>query len=173
MKSPSLGKQIILLSIVPALVVSLILSVYFTYSEITHLSQMQKKYGELITRQVQTVANYSLSHHDIENLKSVLNTITDDDEVNYIKIVDLDNQEIFSTKPEPAEKQATSNFYSLLQNKQQKNKKNHKKNKNTQTNKNTKTKKKKKKKRKKNKKRESTTKRVKKKTKNTITNKKK
>jgi two-component system sensor histidine kinase BarA len=121
MKSPSLSKQIVLLSIVPALVVSLILSVYFTYSEITHLSQTQKKYAELITRQVQTVANYSLTHHDIENLKSVLNTIANDDEVSYIKIINLGNQEIFSTEPEQAKKQTPSYFHSLLKNNQPQN----------------------------------------------------
>jgi two-component system sensor histidine kinase BarA len=119
MKSPGLSKQIIILSTVPALVVGLILSVYYTYDEISHLSRIQKIYGELITRHVQSVSRYSLSHNDIDNLKSVLNTIAEDDEVSYIKIININNNEIFSTKAEHAEDQTPSFIHSLLQNNQQ------------------------------------------------------
>ncbi len=122
MKLPGLSKQIIILSIVPALVVGLTLSIYFIYDELSHHSQMQETYNHLISRQVEIVTRYSLSHHDIQNLKSTLNTIADDDEVSYIKVSDPNNQEIFSTKPRKTENQAPSQassyIHSLLENSQ-------------------------------------------------------
>ena len=96
MKSLGLSKQIVILSIVPALLLGLILSAYFTYDQLSYLSLMQKRYGELISRQVQTVAKYSLLNDDIENLKLVLNDIANDDEVCYIKVTNLNNHDIIT-----------------------------------------------------------------------------
>jgi len=119
MKSLGLSKQIVILSIAPALLLGLILSSYFTYDQLSYLSQMQNRYGDLISRQVQTVAEYSLMNNDIENLKAVLNDIAKDDEVCYIKITNLNNHDIVTVNnPIHAENQSPSFIQSLLQNNQ-------------------------------------------------------
>jgi len=117
MKSLGLSKQIIILSFVPALLVGLVLSAYFTYDQFSYISQAQSKYGNLIIKQVQPVIEHTLKHNNMQTLKPVLYNIANNDEINYIKITNASNHDIITIKnPKHDENQKPSFFHSLLQN---------------------------------------------------------
>ncbi|MDT8281218.1 MAG: ATP-binding protein [Gammaproteobacteria bacterium] len=119
MKSLGLSKQIIILGIVPALLVGLILSAYFTYDQLSYISQTQSKYGDFIIKQVQPVIEHTLTHGNMETLDPVLHNIANNDEVNYIKITTVGNNDIITiNNPQHDKNEKPSFFHSLLQNSQ-------------------------------------------------------
>lgn len=119
MKSLALSKQIIILSIVPALLVGLTLSTYFTYDQLSYISQTQSKYGDFIIKQAQPVIEHTLIHDNMQTLNPVLHSIANSDEVNYIKITTVSNNDVITiNNPKHDENQKPSLLYSLLQNSQ-------------------------------------------------------
>lgn len=119
MQSLGLSKQIIILSIVPALLVGLVLSAYFTYDQLSYISQTQSKYGDFIIQQVQPVIEHTLKHNNMQTLRPVLYNIANNDEVNYIKITNVSNNDIITiNNPKHEENKKPSFFHSLLQNAQ-------------------------------------------------------
>ncbi|VAW55062.1 BarA sensory histidine kinase (= VarS = GacS) [hydrothermal vent metagenome] len=94
MNSFGLSKQILIISIFPALLIGIFLSVYFTYDQFSFISDTQKKYGNFIIKQIRPVTELALLNNEFEKLKPILQDIASNDNVNYIRISDTNDQDI-------------------------------------------------------------------------------
>ncbi|VAW52309.1 BarA sensory histidine kinase (= VarS = GacS) [hydrothermal vent metagenome] len=116
MQSLGLSKQIIILAIFPALLVGIMLSVYFTYDQLSYITQSQKKYGVFIIRQIQPVVEHALTHDGIKTLETILRDIISNEDVDYIKIKNTANHDVLTIN-NLKNNTNDSFFYSLLKNK--------------------------------------------------------
>ena len=94
MNSFGLSKQILIISIFPALLIGLFLSIYYTYDQFSLISDTHKKYGNFIIKQIRPVTELSLLNNEFEKLKPILRDIASNDNVNYIRISDANDQDI-------------------------------------------------------------------------------
>ena len=94
MNSLGLSKQILIISIFPALLIGLFLSIYFTYDQFSLISDTHKKYGNFIINQIRPVTELALLDNEFEKLKPILRDIASNDNVNYIRISDTNDQDI-------------------------------------------------------------------------------
>ena len=115
MKSLGLSKQIIILAIFPALLVGIMLSVYFTYDQLSFITRSQAKYGDFIIKQIQPVVEHALINNNMQTLKPVLHSIISNENVNYIKISNTSNHDVITiNSPKVDHGEKHSIFYSLL-----------------------------------------------------------
>lgn len=118
MKSLGLSKQIIILAILPALLVGIMLSVYFTYDQLSFITKTQSKYGDFIIKQIQPVVELALINDDLETLKPILRDIASNDNVNNITIRDANKIDIITIdNKKDLDTENYSIFQSLLENK--------------------------------------------------------
>ena len=96
MKSLGLSKQIIIIAILPALLVGIMLSVYFTYDQLSFITRAQSKYGSFIINQIQPVVEHTLIKKDMPTLESVLRSIISNENVSYIRISNTTNNDVIT-----------------------------------------------------------------------------
>ncbi len=118
MNSPGLSKQIIILAIFPALFVGIMLSVYFTYDQLSFISSAQTKYGNFIIKQIEPAVEHSLVDNDMAMLQSLLRNIAANENINYISISGTDGKDIVTiNNVKDNEHENHSYIFSLLENK--------------------------------------------------------
>ncbi len=96
MKPLSISKQIIIIAILPALLVGIILAIFFSYEQLSFISFSQQKHSESIIKQLQPYVEFALINNELEMLKPVLRNISANNDVAYIKISDARGRNIYS-----------------------------------------------------------------------------
>jgi len=114
MQSLSLSKQIIILAILPALLVGMMLSVYFTYDQLSFITQSQKKYGNFIIKQIQPVVEHALINNDMQTLKPVLRSIISNENVDYIRISNTTNNDVITINNLKSHDHKSHSFFHML-----------------------------------------------------------
>jgi len=90
-----IGKQIIIIALLPALIVATLLSSYYMWIQFNSLSESLNRNGELIARQLAPVAEYAVYSGNTEFIAPLANTILKDEAVLRIQILDNNNNRIF------------------------------------------------------------------------------
>ena len=86
-------QQIIILTLIPALLIGFILSFYFTYAHILYITDTTKRNGETITSQIAPSSEYAVFSGNIETLKnSIRHILLNNKDVTEISIHDADNE---------------------------------------------------------------------------------
>ena len=94
MKRLGISKQIILIAIFPALIVSAILSSYYIWNQFNYISVSLKNHGKLIAKQISPAAEYATYSGNIELIKPLVNSIIKDNPVLRVQIFDKNNNVI-------------------------------------------------------------------------------
>jgi len=111
MKRLGISKQIILIAVLPALIVSAILSTYYIWSQFNYISVSLKNHGMLIARQISPAAEYAAYSGNIELVKPLVNTIIKDNPVLRVQIFDKNNDVILDmAKPKDTKERESSIF---------------------------------------------------------------
>jgi len=109
MKRLGISKQIILIAVLPALIVSTILSVYYIWSQFDYISASLKNHGMLIAKQISPAAEYAAYSGNIDLIKPLVNTIIKDNPVLRVQIFDKNDNIILDiAKPEDTKKRESS-----------------------------------------------------------------
>lgn len=88
MNNWSIRQHLVTLAILPVLVVAIVLTSYFTLSQLRFLSESQVRQGNIIARQLAPASEYAVFSGNIRSLDPILKkTLSDDDIVN-IHIID-------------------------------------------------------------------------------------
>ena len=91
MNQPGLSKQIIIISIMPALLVGIALSIFYTLEDLDDVSRKQNQYGEFIVDQLIPITRHALTNDDFYMLSELVREAADIDDVSYVRINDADN----------------------------------------------------------------------------------
>jgi two-component system sensor histidine kinase BarA len=109
MKQFGISKQIIIIAILPALIVATILSTHFIWDQFDYISESLNENGKLIAKQLAPAAEYAVYSGNIELIKPLVNTITRNNPVLRVQILDKsDNIILDITKPENRTKRTSS-----------------------------------------------------------------
>ena len=88
MKNMNLSKQIIIIAIAPALITSIILSIYFVLNQFNYISESLDKQGKLIVKQLSPAAEYAVYSGNTEYIKPLAESILDNRSVTRIQVLD-------------------------------------------------------------------------------------
>jgi two-component system, NarL family, sensor histidine kinase BarA len=98
MKRLGISNQIIIISVLPALIIAAIISTYYTYEQIGYISESLNNHGKLIAKQLPPAAEYAIYSGNIELIKPLTNTIIKNNPVLRIQILDSKNNSILDIK---------------------------------------------------------------------------
>lgn len=116
MKYPDLGKQIIILAILPALLVGIMLSAYFTYDQLSFITEAQTKYGNSVIRHLQSIVEHALIDNEPDKLEPLLHEFAAKDNIDYIRISNSNNHDIITINNiKDNVNESIPLFYSLLE----------------------------------------------------------
>ena len=110
MQSQGIRKQIVVLALLPALLVALILTGYFTWSQLRYISESLQRHGDSISSQIAPAAEYAVFSGNTKELRRLLNhTLEHDNDVINITIYNADHVVLLSLSEQPP-----ANAYSLF-----------------------------------------------------------
>lgn len=110
-----ISKQIIIISILPALIVSLILSIYYTWNQFNYIAKSLSDNGELIAKQLSPAAEYAVYTGNIEFIKPLVDSIIKNNHVLRIQILDQYNNTILNnSKPARIKRQDDLSLKNIL-----------------------------------------------------------
>ena len=96
MNNWGIRQHIIALALLPVLLVAIVLTSYFTFSQLSFLSESQISHGNMTARQLAPASEYAVFSGNISSLKPILkNTLSNDDIIN-IKITNEYNEVLIS-----------------------------------------------------------------------------
>lgn len=116
MKRPGISKQIVIIAVLPALIVAMILSTYYTIENINNISLALDKQGQYITNELSPAAEYAIYSGNIELLRPVVESIHKDDAVTRIEIIDNSGLSILDTNRSMLDTPRTSTIFNLFMN---------------------------------------------------------
>jgi two-component system sensor histidine kinase BarA len=120
MKRPGISKQIILIAILPALIVSAILSIHYIWDQFDYISASLNDHGRLITKQISPAAEYAIYSGNIELIKPLVNTIINNNPVLRVQVFDKNGNIILDiSKPEDRTKRDSSILENILEKEKQ------------------------------------------------------
>ncbi|MBL4711496.1 MAG: response regulator [Gammaproteobacteria bacterium] len=91
-----ISKQIIIISIVPALLVSVILSIHYAWDQYNNIAKSLSNNGELIAKQLSPAAEYTIYSGNTELIKPLVDAIIKNNDVLQIQILDNNNNKILN-----------------------------------------------------------------------------
>jgi len=94
MKRPGISKQILIIAILPALVVTTILSAHYISDQFNYISESLNKNGKLIVKQLSPAAEYAIYSGNIELIAPLVDTIIQNNPVVRVQILDKDGNDI-------------------------------------------------------------------------------
>ena len=97
MNNWDIRKQILALALLPILMVSIVLTSYFTLAQLDFISESEIKHGNIITQQLGPISEYAVFSGNVESLKPILNNIQSNVDIISIKITNSDNETLIST----------------------------------------------------------------------------
>ena len=108
-------QQVVFLALIPALLVSLVLSIYFSYSQLTSISDTLERHGETVTNQVAHASEYAVFSGNIQSLRNNINRVLENDrEVVRITVSNAANTVLISVSDNPEPKKYPALFYLLF-----------------------------------------------------------
>ena len=115
MKQWGIKKQVLVLTLLPALFIALTLTVYFTLSQLSYINKSLNRHGKTISSQISPAAEYAVFSGNIDSLRSTLNrALMNDKDVINITITDGDHNILLSLTENPPQKRFPGIFYRLL-----------------------------------------------------------
>jgi two-component system sensor histidine kinase BarA len=115
MKKWGIRQQVLFLTLLPALLIALALTAYFTYSQLNYINTSLKDNGTTISRQLAPASEYSVFSGNINSLRKLLrHTLKSNDEVTRITITDEENVVLLSEAENPDAKVYPEYLYNLL-----------------------------------------------------------
>lgn len=96
MNRPGIRRQIVILALLPALAVSIILLVFFTYSQIQHISDTLSKHGHSTVNQIAPAAEYAVFSGNTELLRPVIESVLADQNFVRVSIYDSNHKVLIS-----------------------------------------------------------------------------
>ncbi len=107
MKRLGISKQIMIVAILPALVVSALLTSYHIWDHFNFISLSLNHHGRLIAKQISPAAEYATYSGNIDLIKPLVNTVINDNPVVRVQIYDkYDNILLDISKPQDTTKRA-------------------------------------------------------------------
>ena len=120
MKRLGISKQIILIAILPALIVSAILSIHYIWDQFDYISASLNNHGKLITKQISPAAEYAIYSGNIELIKPLVNTIIKNNPVVRVQVFDKNGNIILDiSRPEDRTKRDSSILENILEKEKQ------------------------------------------------------
>ncbi len=120
MKRLGISKQIILIAILPALIVSAILSIHYIWDQFDYISASLNDHGRLITKQISPAAEYAIYSGNIELIKPLVNTIIKNNPVLRVQVFDKNGNIILDiSKSEDRTKRDSSILENILEKEKQ------------------------------------------------------
>lgn len=115
-----ISKQIILVAILPALVVSTLLTSHHIWNQFNFITLSLNHHGRLIAKQISPAAEYATYSGNMELIKSLVNTVINDNPVVRVQVYDKhDNILLDISKPQDTTKRDSSIFEKLFDNEKQ------------------------------------------------------
>ena len=120
MKRLGISKQILIIAILPALVISIILSTHYIMDQFDYISKSLQKNGGLIVKQLAPAAEYAVYSGNIELIEPLMKTVVKNNPVLRIQIIDKYNNSVLDiTNPDQPQEEKSSIFEVLFENKKQ------------------------------------------------------
>ena len=120
MKRLGISRQIILVAIFPALIVSAIISIHFISDQFDYISTSLNSHGKLIAKQIAPAAEYATYSGNIDLIKPLVETIISNNPVIKVQIFDKDGNTILNmSKPDDTNKRETSILENILEKEKQ------------------------------------------------------
>jgi len=88
MNNWGIRQHIIALTLLPVLIVAIVLTIYFTLSQLSYITDSQNRYGNIIAQQLASVSEYAVFSGNINSLHSILKKTLSDDDIIGIEISD-------------------------------------------------------------------------------------
>ena len=88
MKRLGISRQIILVAILPALIVSAILSVHFVSNQFDYITRSLNSHGKLIAKQIAPAAEYAIYSGNIDLIKPLVENVLKDNPVIKVQVLD-------------------------------------------------------------------------------------
>lgn len=110
----NISNRIILISVLPALITSATLSLYFMLNQFGHITDSLNKHGTFIAKQLSTSAEYAVYSGNTEQLKPLLNSVIKDDAILHIQIQDKYNTNILDIKKDNQSAQNNNQFFEKI-----------------------------------------------------------
>ena len=106
MKQWGIRNQVLVLTLLPALLIALVLTVYFTLSQLNYISNTLDRHGRTIASQISPTAEYAVFSGNIEPLRNILNhTLMSDKDVIKVTITNDNDETLLSLAVEPQQKE--------------------------------------------------------------------
>ena len=119
MKQWGIRQQVLVLTLLPALLIALALIVYFTYSQLNYISSTLNRHGQTIVSQISPAAEYAVFSGNIDSLRRILKrALMNDKDVIRITITNEKDTVLLSLADTPPPKVFPDIFYSLLSDEQ-------------------------------------------------------
>ena len=120
MKRLGISKQIILVAIFPALIVSAFLTIHFISDQFDYISTSLNNHGKLVAKQIAPAAEYATYSGNIDLIKPLVEAILKGDPVIKVQIFDKNGNTILNiSKPEDTSKREKSTLENLFEKEKQ------------------------------------------------------
>ncbi len=115
MKQWGIQQQVLILTLLPALFIALLLTAYFTYSQLKYITSTINRHGLTVASQISPAAEYAVFSGNISSLKNILeHTLVTDKEVISVRITNEEDNTLLSLDEVPSPRKYPDYFYSLL-----------------------------------------------------------
>ncbi len=119
MRQWGIRRQVLILTLLPALLIALVLTVYFTLSQLNYISNALERHGRTIASQMSLAAEYAVFSGNIDSLRNILNhTLMSDRDVIKVTITNDNDESLLSLAVEPQEKRYPGYLYTMLSDRQ-------------------------------------------------------
>ena len=115
MKHWGIRQQVLILTLLPALLIALALTVYFTFSQINYFTNTLNLHGKTIASQMSPAAEYAVFSGNINSLTRILkHALMTDENVIKITISNENHDVLLSLAENPVSREYPDFFYDLL-----------------------------------------------------------
>jgi len=114
MQQWSIRKQIILLVLMPSLLITIVLTSYFTYSQFQDISDSLNKHGQSLAREIAQSSEYAVFSGNTSLLKPILINALADEETVAISVRNTDNKVLISVSDENNQKTSPSVWHRTI-----------------------------------------------------------
>ena len=119
MRQWGIRKQILILTLLPALIIALILTAYFTFYEINYLTNTLNRHGNTIASQISPTAEYAVFSGNLDSLRKILkHTLISDKDAIRITISNENETELLTVAEDPVPRKYPDIFYTLMSDRQ-------------------------------------------------------
>ncbi|MGB5275902.1 MAG: hypothetical protein WBP02_01850, partial [Gammaproteobacteria bacterium] len=118
MKQWGIRQRVLVLTLLPALLIALALTFYFTFSQLNYITNALDRHGRTIASQISPATEYAVFSGNIASLRNLLNhTLMSDNEAIKVTITNEDDDVLLSLAEEPRPREYPDYLYTLLSDK--------------------------------------------------------